>query len=375
MSYIKPQTPLQHKDGDYFYPLTTADQVIMPDGSRLNKLATPKAGFIYPLASSVVPEGFLLCDGAEYLRTEYPELFAAIGTIYGSGDGSTTFNVPNLQTRVPVGSGEGYNLGDIGGEETHTLTINEMPSHKHAPSNRDSAGSDTTYKRQFTTNLHTDSDSTGRGQVTTSSNSGEYAMLATTSSDITGADYTTNVGGSEAHNNMQPYTVINYIIAIGKDTGVSVADIITGAQALPLGVEYGGTGATNTADARRNLEITPENIGAMSMELRWENASPTSEFVSQIVDVTVNDNEGVAIEFRNTYDQPILSHFELFTHDVVYEFFSADGYGRIRSRKVIVRNKKIDFTDAYAYNTYGSYKKDNTAMLPFRIYIIKGVSA
>ena len=131
MSYIKPQTPLQHKDGDYFYPLTTADQVIMPDGSRLNKLATPKAGFIYPLASSVVPEGFLLCDGAAYSRTEYPELFAAIGTIYGEGDGSTTFNVPNLSTRVPVGAGDGYGLGDVGGEAEHTLTVTEMPSHSH----------------------------------------------------------------------------------------------------------------------------------------------------------------------------------------------------------------------------------------------------
>ena len=59
MAYVSPQTPLQHKNGDYIYPLTTIDQVIMPDGGRLNtKVLKPKAGFIYPLASDVVPEGF-----------------------------------------------------------------------------------------------------------------------------------------------------------------------------------------------------------------------------------------------------------------------------------------------------------------------------
>ena len=316
----------------------------MEDGSRLNKLATPKAGFIYPLASEVVPEGFLLCNGAEYLRAEYPELFAAIGTIYGSGDGSTTFNVPNLQTRVPVGAGENYELGSTGGEESHTLTVDEMPSHRHT---------------------------INRG---TSQNS----YFGVTSLEVQNPEYSTTTnpaGGDQPHNNMQPYTVVNYIIATGKDTGVSVADIITGVQALPLGIEFGGTGATNIEDARHNLEITPKNIGAMSMELLWENASPTSEFAEQTVDVTVNDNEGIAIEFRNTYDQSILSYFELFTHGVVHEFFSADSKGRLRSRKAVIRNSKIDFANAYAYNTYGSYEKDNTAMLPFRIYIIKGVSA
>ena len=218
-----------------------------------------KAGFIYPLASSVIPEGFLLCDGMAYSRIEYPELFAAIGTMYGEGDGSTTFNVPSLSTRVPVGSGNGYTLGATGGEATHTLTVDEMPSHNHRPYNYNTAGSDTSYKRQFTTNLHTSSDSTARTQVASGS-SGVYAMTATTASDITGVDYTTNTGGSAAHNNMQPYTVVNYIIATGKNSGVSVQDIIVGAQTLPLAVEYGGTGATDITTARANLGITNKTL-------------------------------------------------------------------------------------------------------------------
>ena len=185
----------------------------------------PKAGFIYPLASEVVPEGFLLCDGAAYSRSEYAELFAAIGTMYGNGDGSTTFNVPNLSTRVPVGSGEGYELGDIGGEANHTLTVNEMPKHDHV------------------INIYAGSGSYGGGIVTYSGAAGASQY------------YSISNGGSQPHNNMQPYTVINYIITTGKDTGVSVADIIKGAQALPLGVEYGGTGATDILDIHKNLKI------------------------------------------------------------------------------------------------------------------------
>lgn len=259
--FLKPQSPLQHKDGAYVYPLTTVDQVILENNNRLNVLLEniiyaneneeevarvpldadtlngytaedfikPKAGFIYPLAGSVIPEGFLLCDGAEYKRTDFPELFVAIGTIYGSGDGSTTFNVPNLQTRVPVGSGSGYELGTTGGEATHTLTVDEMPSHTHS--------------------------SQGYAMV---NDSGDWSALISNGQATT---QTVNVtGGSQPHNNMQPYTVVNYIIATGKDTGVSVSDIIMGAQAIPLEVQYGGTGATNVADVRKKFGIGVRNL-------------------------------------------------------------------------------------------------------------------
>ena len=228
-NYIKPQTPIYNEGNDsYIYPLTTSDQVIMEDGSKLNSKILelkPKAGFIYPLASEIVPDGFVLCDGAEYNREEYVELFAAIGTMYGSGDGSTTFNVPNLQTRVPIGSGEGYELGDVGGEESHTLTVDEMPSHNHLA---------------------------GRSVYL---QGGSSAAGYDTGATFDNAGKTMYTGGSQPHNNMQPYTVVNYIIATGKNTGIGVADIITGVQALPLSVEYGGTGATDILDIHKNLKI------------------------------------------------------------------------------------------------------------------------
>lgn len=251
MAYLKPQSPLKNND-DYIYPLTTADQVIMEDGSRLNQLATPKAGFIYPLASDIVPEGFLLCDGAEYLRDEYPELFTAIGTIYGAGDGSTTFNVPNLQTRVPVGAGDGYELGATGGEEKHLLTTGEMPNHSHVlnfPFDTNTARPVAISQQDSYT--QTTATTSGGNKLITDS-------ITYTSSSASQPGYlviTGKTGNNQYHNNMQPYAVVNYIIATGKNTGVSIADIITGIQALPLSTEYGGTGATNIVDARKNLGV------------------------------------------------------------------------------------------------------------------------
>lgn len=231
---------------------TTAAQAL--ENLGLNKM---KAGFIYPLAGETIPKGFLLCDGAAYSRTQYPELFAAIGTLYGEGDGSTTFNVPNLQTRVPVGAGGEFVLGATGGETEHTLTVDEMPSHKHATAGY-AAGESVGYPVLNAENGHGDPNYQTFG-------SGTYE---TTYSEI--------VGGSQPHNNMQPYTVVNYIIATGENAGVSVADIVLGVQAIPLGVEYGGTGATTAKGARANLGAVAMNTVAVTLAAAsWSNLAQT----------------------------------------------------------------------------------------------------
>jgi len=97
-------------------------------------------GTINMYAGASAPVEWLMCDGSAVSRTTYEKLFLTIGTTYGSGDGSTTFNVPNLQGKVPVGSDTNtYLLGHSGGSATHSLSVNEIASHTHTGSS-DAAG-------------------------------------------------------------------------------------------------------------------------------------------------------------------------------------------------------------------------------------------
>lgn len=93
-------------------------------------------GVVQAFAGTTAPPGYLMCDGAAVSRSAYAVLFSVIGTTYGAGDGVTTFRLPDLRGRVPMGAGQGSGLsarsaGQTLGEERHTLTIGEMPSHQH----------------------------------------------------------------------------------------------------------------------------------------------------------------------------------------------------------------------------------------------------
>lgn len=156
-------------------------------------IKTMLTGAIFPFAGSTSPDGFLICDGQAVSRDEYDDLFAVIGTIYGSGNGTTTFNLPDLRGRVPVGVDVSQNefdeLGNNGGEKTHTLTTGEMPGHSHPHSHTEITASATII------------------------NGGLEAPAASALPGIgsTGSD-STSAGGSEAHNNLQPYLTLNFII-------------------------------------------------------------------------------------------------------------------------------------------------------------------
>lgn len=145
------------------------------------------------------PVNWLPCDGTSVLRTSYPGLFAAIGTTYGAIDG-THFNVPDLQGRVPIGTGTGgglstRTLGDSFGEETHVLTTAELASHTHTD----------------TGHIHAEgiaAPAVGAALVGVPIPSAVPAVGATGS----GSASLTNTGTDTAHNNMQPSLALNYFI-------------------------------------------------------------------------------------------------------------------------------------------------------------------
>ena len=93
------------------------------------------AGAIIAYAGATAPNGWMFCDGSAVGRNAFPKLFAATGALYGGGDGTSTFNLPNFKGRIPVGYDanqvEFNGLGKIGGNKTHQLTISEMPAHTH----------------------------------------------------------------------------------------------------------------------------------------------------------------------------------------------------------------------------------------------------
>ena len=157
----------------------------------VSDLAIP--GEIKIWTTNTAPSGWLICNGASLLRSTYPKLFAAIGVTFGSVDG-THFNIPNLLGRVVVqrdpAQVEFDTLGETGGTKTHTLGVNEMPFHEHQ-------------QRYTTTTFATASVSGALGAMT---GFGSGNQVGNSGQNTNGN------GGGSPHNNLQPYSTLNYII-------------------------------------------------------------------------------------------------------------------------------------------------------------------
>lgn len=194
---------------------------IAPGAVSQSGTAAPVAS-ILQFAGSTAPSGWIICDGAAVSRSTYSDLFTAIGTAYGEGNGSTTFNLPNLKGRVPVGLDSSQTefdaRGETGGAKTHTLTSSEIASHNHSISLTSGSGG---------THNHTVTDNTIQswvsGQRGTATPTGTTVLSLTegsttqTTSSHTGHTHSvsgssSSAGGGGAHNNLQPYVVVNYII-------------------------------------------------------------------------------------------------------------------------------------------------------------------
>ena len=174
-------------DGD----LKVTGSVVFQDETLINTAPKPLlAGIMFPFAGQSAPEGYLICAGQEVSRLEYASLFEVIGELYGNGDGVTTFNIPDLRGRLPLGkdsmNGTSANrvenedadiLGGNAGSEKHLLTQDELPSNNGYISH----------------SMRGQGDSGGSFSYVHSLNTGP-------------------VGSDMPHNNMPPYLTVNYII-------------------------------------------------------------------------------------------------------------------------------------------------------------------
>jgi len=159
-------------------------------------MAEPFLSEIRIMSFGFPPKGWALCDGQLLPINQNQALFSLLGTTYG-GNGTTNFALPDLRSRVPIHMGSGHTLGERGGEQAHTLSIAEIPTHAHALQGSSDAGTLII----------------AAGNVPASSPSQMYQapdnnLVAMNPASIT------NVGGSQAHLNMQPFLALNFSIAL-----------------------------------------------------------------------------------------------------------------------------------------------------------------
>lgn len=163
-------------------------------------MSTPYIGEIRMFGGNFAPAGWAFCNGQLLPISENDALFNLIGTTYG-GDGQTTFALPNLQSRIPIHMGQGpgtsnYTIGEQGGAEEVTLTVNQIPNHGHPPRGSSSGGAETPNNNFWGT--------TALGKPYGAA----PAALQMNPGTIT------PTGGSQPHDNMLPFLCVSYIISL-----------------------------------------------------------------------------------------------------------------------------------------------------------------
>ena len=165
-------------------------------------MSEPFIGEIRIFAGNFAPKDWQFCNGQILPIAQYTALFSLLGTYYG-GNGTTNFALPNLTGRVPVSAGQApgmapYSLGETGGASTVTLVTTEMAAHTHAPLAATGAGTETAPTAAIW-----------------STSSTRDKQFGSTAPDVQmAANILDPVGGGQAHENMAPYLVVNYIIAM-----------------------------------------------------------------------------------------------------------------------------------------------------------------
>jgi microcystin-dependent protein len=157
-------------------------------------MAEPFLAEIRIMSFGFPPKGWALCNGQLLPINQNQALFSLLGTTYG-GDGRVNFGLPNLQGRAPIHMGSGHTLGERGGEQAHTLSISEIPTHTHVMNASDTPP---------------ETNSASSGYLAAAANVyGPPSNLVAMSAAEAG-----NAGGSQAHLNMQPFLTLNFSIAL-----------------------------------------------------------------------------------------------------------------------------------------------------------------
>lgn len=160
-------------------------------------MAQPYVGEIRIFAGNFAPAGWMFCEGQLLPISEFETLFNLIGTTYG-GDGQSTFALPDLRGRVPIHFGNGFTLAETGGAETITLTVQQIPAHSHA----------------LLANTQTGTDKSPTGRVTDQTSGGVLIYIEESPDQSMAASAIGSTGGSQPHDNFQPYLCVDFIISL-----------------------------------------------------------------------------------------------------------------------------------------------------------------
>lgn len=178
----------------------------------IDSLAMPMIGEIKAVSFGFAPEGWAKCNGQLLDPANYPELFALIGTTFG-GDGTTSFALPDLQGRIPLGYGSGsglssYTIAQSGGDETHTLTPSEMPAHSHNSTLKMSTDA-------ATNETPLSGDTVAASNFGSGISAQNVKSFGSATNLVDGHQSETScTGAGQPHTIVQPYLAVNYIIAV-----------------------------------------------------------------------------------------------------------------------------------------------------------------
>jgi microcystin-dependent protein len=160
-------------------------------------MAEPFVSEIRIMSFQFPPRGWALCNGQLLPINQNMALFSLLGTTYG-GDGRVNFALPDFRGRTPIHVGNGHSLGEKGGEQSHTLTLNEMPQHTHLIQLSNAPGHPGPVA----------------GEMLSASGDEKRFSTSVSNTELSGANNITHTGGGQAHLNMQPFLVLSFCIAL-----------------------------------------------------------------------------------------------------------------------------------------------------------------